>query len=126
MQKTHPILTAFLILSSIVASGQGIQISDRQAKLILKDLTELDMRRKEAVLDSIEKARLTLAYNYSKIETAKALEANKEAHNQIDEHREIIVAKDKELLATKRELRKQKRIKWLGFGVAALVVVLSL
>ncbi len=122
----RPVIIALLLLSWTLASGQDIHLTEKVAKQVLNDLAELDRRRKEAVLDSMEIHALKLAYSYkdsalyacrSAVVIAARIERDKDGELGI---------REKELIQAKKEVRAQKRLKWLGFGIAALVVILSL
>lgn len=113
-----------MILLSRPATGQ-IQLGERKAKLILRDLAELDRRRQDAALDSMEIHALKLAYNYkdsaliscrSAIVIAARIERDKDG---------IIAIQDKKLDQARKELRKQKFLKWVGFGLAAIAITLA-
>lgn len=84
------------------------------------------MRRADAKTDSIEIAELTLAYTYkskSLVECEQAVALSREITN--DTRLQLDQANQRLNNATK-EVKKQKFLKWVGFGLAAILTVKSL
>ncbi len=126
MQQIRRGIIVLLLLKSTLLLGQDIRLTEKVAKLVLNDLSELDRRRKESVLDSMTISALNHAYYYKD----SALQASRKALEQSDRIAQDFHAtsniKDKELGQAKKEIRKQKFLKWCGFGLAAIIGIASL
>lgn len=117
-----------LCLSWIQCSGQGtVTLSEKTARKVLVDLAELDMRRVDARFDSAAIVELTAAYFYKD----SALQASRNEavllSMDVKDAGAMYGLKDQDLQRANKEVRKQKRLKWLcligmaGLGILAAV-----
>ncbi|HQQ81956.1 MAG TPA: hypothetical protein PK059_02145 [Cyclobacteriaceae bacterium] len=113
------------MLTSIQLSGQSILINSFQVKAVLKDRAELEMRRKDAMVDSIATQQLLNAYYYKDSALQQSVKALQESDRIGQDYHSLYVETDKRLAAVKKEARKQKVLKWCGFGLAGLIAVLA-
>lgn len=114
-----------LILLSFGSFSQSILINSFQVKSVLKDRAELEMRRKDAVIDSIANFNLLQAYNYKDSALQQSTKALKEADRIGQDWHGLKVISDDNLKVAKKEARKQRFLKWVGFGGMALIAVLA-
>lgn len=114
-----------LCLSWIPCSGQGtVVLSEGTARKVLIELAELDMRRVDAKFDSAAIAELTQAYFYKDSALqASSHEAALQARNTQDAQA-MYGMKDQDLQLANKEIRKQKRLKWLAIiGMGCLGIL---
>lgn len=114
-----------MILFSYSVTGQ-IRLSDRVGKLILKDLAELDRRRKEAFLDSMSISALNLAYQAKSTALNQARSAINELEGLRNDERGLLEIQEAKNKTFVKEVKKQKFLKWLGFGGMALVATIAI
>lgn len=114
MKKILFALIIILLIKSIPLSAQGTRtVATFRLRAALKDLAELDRRRKDSKADSITILDLNHAYEELKMALAECREAVAQGA--------IIAENDKQLLRlANKALRKQKVLKWIGWGVAAV------
>ncbi len=121
MKKVH----IFIFLITSISSFSQISLSEKTAKLVLKDLAELDKRRALSINDSTKIVALTQAYYYKDSALTASIKATEEADRIAQDWHGISSEKDKNLSTAKKEIRKQKILKWCGFGLAGLIAILA-
>lgn len=114
-----------ILLGSQRLLSQDIRISTKIAKAVLKDLADLDRLRADYKTDSVVIAKLTLAYTYKNEALQKSIRAGIEADRIAQDYHHLYVISDIEVGLQKKEVKRQTFLKWIGFGVAGLVVILS-
>jgi len=100
--------------------------SDRIGKLILKDLAELDRRRKEAFLDSMSISALNLAYDAKGQALTQARTAIAELEAMRNDDRQLLNIMESDNNKLTKEVRKQKALKWAFAGGMILVAILAI
>jgi len=116
-------LAAILLASSIQLSGQHIQINDFQARCILKDHAELlALRRSDSIFNAQVQA-LTNAYYYKDSALVQSGVALVECGRIGQDYAGLYHESEKMLSITKKEIRKQKILKWVGLGGGLLLVL---
>lgn len=113
------------MLTSTALSGQYIQINSFQVKAVLRDRAELEMRRRDAVTDSVAFQDLLRAYYYKDSALVQAGKALQESDRIAQDWHGLLSESDKRLTVAKKEVRKQKVLKWVGFGLAGLIAILA-
>lgn len=114
-----------LTLTSIQLSGQSILISSHQVRSVLKDRAELEMRRADAIADSIATQELLRAYYYKDSALRYSEKAREEADRIAQDWHSLSVINGVQAGAYKKEARKQKRLKWLGLAGMAIFAALA-
>jgi hypothetical protein len=84
------------------------------------------MRREVAKTDSIAYQDLLLAYNYKDSAFRASQFANQESDRVAQSYAEMYHESDKSLTMTKKEVRRQKRIKIITMIVSGAVILISL
>lgn len=97
-----------------LCSGQGIPVSTKVAQAILIDLSELDQRRLDAVADSLTIAGLQKAYEQEKNATLNAVLFGDREKELKDLEVEKLDICEEENSRKMKEIRHQKRLKWLA------------
>ena len=134
---TRYALTVLLLISSTVLFGQSTLINERQksgyilinnfqARSILKEHAELIQLRALRRIDSLSYADLTTAYFYKDSALQFMQSAQIESDRIAQSYHEMYVQSDILLISTKKEIRRQKRIKVLTMVGAGVIVLLSL
>ncbi len=121
---TASVLLALTLLCRPVTAQ--IQLSDRVGKLILKDLAELDRRRKEAFLDSMSISALNLAYDAKGQALTQARTAIMELEGMRNDDRQLLIIMEADNSKLTKEVRTQKRLKWLAIGGMGIIAILAI
>lgn len=119
-------LTVLLYLSWTPLFAQNIQITEHQARAILKDRAELKMLRVRVVLDSVANAALFNAYYYRDSALQDSIRAREEADQIAQDYHSLYNVADNQLGQARKEVRKQKVVKWVAIGAASLIAILAM
>lgn len=122
MKSTGLIICLILLSSGLFAQDT---LDSRRLRLILKDLAELDMRRKNAVVDSLFSAKILQAYHFKDSALVASQKATVEAERIGSDYKGLLGEKEKELTQANKEVKKQRLLKFLFLGLGVVGVVLS-
>ncbi len=114
------------MLTSTQLSGQSILINSHQVKAVLKDRAELDLRRSNAITDSVATHALLMAYMYKDSALRASVRAIEEADFKAHDYWAMNEVSKQRIEAQRKEIRKQKRLKFIFLLSGAIFVALSL
>ena len=119
MHKIQAAITLFLLCSGIASSGQSFSASewDRISLGILNMRSENLKLKAEAAIDSTTIQELTRAYYYKDSAFVKCKEAVQESTRIAQDNHALYLIREQEVKDAKKEIRKQKRLKWLSLGL---------
>ncbi len=112
MKKVH----IFIFLITSISSFSQISLSEKTAKLVLKDLAELDKRRALSINDSTKIVALTQAYYYKDSALTSSMKATEEADWIAKDNEKLYISSVESRKRALKEIKKQKVLKWAALG----------
>ncbi len=118
-------MIALTLLAFLPSSAQGIRLSERVARLVLQDLALLDKMKADARIDSTTIHDLTIAYYYKDSALTASIKATEEADWKAHDYWALNEVSKKRIERQSKEIRKQRRLKWLFLIGSGVVFILA-